>query len=182
MVLLKENELHINQTAASFKTSKKNINKWKDNIKEHYESLDYKTTEKDINNGTQQTFENLKIKTTFDYYNTGRIVAGCNNKDKLQLIFIENHETILGVKLNIVATEEKHDKSMIPTLEKSYMKPLEYSTPKINGNTTFDKLTSKDFTRIKGHEIIFENFESEIKLQKDEIAELKSEITALKLN
>ena len=62
MLLLKENELHINQIGASFKTSKKNINKWKDNIKEHYESLDYKTTEKDINIGTQQTFENLKLK------------------------------------------------------------------------------------------------------------------------
>ena len=70
---------------------------------------------------------------------------------------------------------------MITMLDKSHMKPLGYSTPKTNGKMTFDKLTSKDFTRIKGHKIIFEIFETKIKLQKDEIAELKSEVTSLKL-
>ena len=40
---------------------------------------------------------------------TGGIVIKTADRDKLMCLFIEKHDTILGVHLNIISTEEKNN-------------------------------------------------------------------------
>ena len=92
-MVLKEDEYVINRNGASFKTNTEELQLLKININEYFLSLDFKFIERPINNGDQHTYSNEKIKFTFDYFNTGRVVIKTNQKDKLSLLFFEKHET-----------------------------------------------------------------------------------------
>lgn len=159
-MLLKENEIQINDNGATLKTAKTNIDTWKKNIEEHFESLDYSITKKELNNNqqTQHVYTSTNTKYIFDYYTTGRIVIKTKNVDKLLLNFIEKDEVILGTKLKTI---EKHIISPSPTKD-------------------FSPSTPRDYKSIRGYEKMYENQEKEICDLKDDMLTLKEENKQLK--
>ena len=50
MVILKENEIQLNPNGATMKANKQEIEKWKNNIDEYFDSLNYTKTIKEVNN------------------------------------------------------------------------------------------------------------------------------------
>ena len=112
--------ISFNKNGATLKTNKSNLDIWMNNIKEHCTSLDYTTLSKDLTNGKQHIFELENTKTIFEYFNTGRITVKHSDKEKFTLHFFDQHENILGVKLQLFEKDEKPLYSSTPNKHTSF--------------------------------------------------------------
>lgn len=174
--MVKQNEILINKHGASMKTDNSKHATWQEYIKEHMLSLDYTLTVKSLKHGLQQLFTDGTHKFTFEYYHTGRIVIKSSHHDKLQIIFLEKHEQILGEKLNINDSRKAGKNSFLTSTQNDS-----------SSCASFSKLAQHDFTKVRENEKILEKYEHELISQKDlieslsnEISNLRSEMTELK--
>ena len=77
MVILKENGIQLNPNGATMKANKQEIEKWKKNIDEYFESLNYTITIKELNNNliSQHTYCSERNRLVFEFHATGRVVS-----------------------------------------------------------------------------------------------------------
>ena len=101
MVILKDNEIQLNPNGATMKANKQEIEKWKKNIDEYFESLNYTITIKELNNNliSQHTYCSESNRLVFEFHAPGRVVIKTKNIDKLQILFMEKADIIVGTKL-----------------------------------------------------------------------------------
>ena len=149
MVILKENEIQLNPNGATMNANKQKIEKWKNNIDEYFDSLNYTKTIKELNNNliSQHMYCSENNRLVFEFHITGRIVIKTKNIDKLQILFMEKADIIVGTKLKAV-------EKLSPTTP-----PPNLSTPNIKSPSTPGKI---NYNTLRGQEIIFENQEMEI--------------------
>ena len=138
---------------ATMKANKQEIEKWKNNIDEYFDSLNYTKTIKELNNNliSQHMYCSENNRLIFEFHITGRIVIKTKNIDKLQILFMEKADIIVGTKLK--AIEKLSPTTPLPKL----------STLNIKSPSTPGKI---NYTTLRGQEIIFENQEMEISLER----------------
>ena len=104
MVILKENEIQLNSNGATMKANKQEIKKWKKNIDEYFESLNYAITIKELNYNliSQHTYCSESNRLVFEFHAAGRVVIKTKNIDKLQILFMEEANIIVGTKLQSI--------------------------------------------------------------------------------
>ena len=138
------------------KANKQEVEKWKKNIDEYFETLNYTITIKELNNNliSQHTYCSESNRLVFEFHAIGRVVIKTKNIDKLQILFMGKADIIVCTKLQ--------------TIEKlSPIKPpSKHSTPLNKSPSTPGKINYKT---VRGHEVIFDNKEWEITELKNEI-------------
>ena len=81
------------------------VKTWRRNVDAHYASLNHTIVTKELSNsGKQHTYILNGNKYTFEYYTTGRILVKTNNLELLRQTFVDHHESILGVRLEMVGS------------------------------------------------------------------------------
>ena len=182
-MVVKENELQQNCNGFTMKTSKENITKWTYDINEWFLSLGYQVSERYLNDGHQLVYTCDGQKFTFVYFTSGRITIKANNIEKLKCVFLDKHDTILGVRLReIEAKAHNLTETFISQPEDS----LICSTPNNHNNTNKHFSSngkygvSNNFQTIGATETIFDNMEKEIMTLKDTLDKVSEEIVMLK--
>ena len=184
-MVVKENQIQRNATGFTMKTHKDNIPSWTHDINEWFVSLDYKVSEKTVNEGQghqlSYTLDNHKF--TFIYYPTGRVTIKASDTDKLRCVNIDNHEKALGVKL-IELSEKRKSISDLSTIKSSM---LDCSTPRSTSKESKSKTKSptgkvavrQKYENIRVDEIVYGNLEEELLELKNKVTSMECTITHL---
>ena len=92
MVILKENEIQLSPNGATIKADKQEIGKWKKNIDEYFESLNYRITIKELNNNliSQHTYCSESNRLVFEFHATGRVVMKTKHRQTSNTFYGES--------------------------------------------------------------------------------------------
>ena len=184
------------------KTSRDRLKAWMRNINQYYASLMYTTSLRDLeNNGKQHTYTRGVEKFVFEYYQTGRIVVKTKNLPLLQKEFVANHESVLGVKLEMIGPLQQRAQSQSQSLIPVSKRNIHSATERLQLNRSHSaSLTSTSSHHDEGvrkltqstsqiadepapacdHAVAFRNQENEVCLLRNEVRDLKAEVLRMR--